>query len=244
MGSKEIVICENAQEIAQRAAERFARLAHKAISRSGCFAVALSGGNTPRAVNANLADHYREALDWPRIFLFWGDERPVPPDHKESNFRMARESLIDHVAIPDSNIFRILSELPPAEAARRYETELRRFFRTDKEKFPSFDLIFLGMGDDGHTASLFPGTPALAEQTRWVVSNPVEKLNTERITLTAPVINHAREVIVLVSGAAKAPALKQVLKGELQPKVYPSQLIRPRGRLVWLVDEAAASQLN
>ncbi len=236
--------------MARRAAERFAHNVQQSISRNGRFVVALSGGNTPSAMNAVLVEHYRVSLDWSRIFFFWGDERSVPPDHSDSNYRMACETLIDHVPVPPSNVFRVRAELPPAEAAKLYQQELRNFFRkdaghsSDKDDFPVFDLIFLGMGNDGHTASLFPGSPALSEKTRWVIENPVRVLNTERITFTAPLINHANEVIFLVSGTAKAPALKQVLEGPFDPTSCPSQLIQPQGRVVWLVDEAAAALLS
>ncbi|HEY3130878.1 MAG TPA: 6-phosphogluconolactonase, partial [Acidobacteriota bacterium] len=218
MSSKEIIVCKDAEDVARRAAERFASDARKAISRDGRFVVALSGGNTPRLMNAFLVQHYANSLDWSRTFLFWGDERAVPPDHEDNNYRMACETLIDHVPIPPSNAIRVRAELPPTEAAELYEKELRAFFRrgkdservTDQNNFPVFDLIFLGMGNDGHTASLFPGTPALSEKKRWVVENPVSVLNTERITFTVPLINQAREVIFLVSGTAKAPAVKRV----------------------------------
>jgi 6-phosphogluconolactonase len=242
MNRPEIIVCKDAEGVARQGAERFGNIARYAISRTGRFVVALSGGNTPRAVNVYLAHHYRDLLDWSRIFLFWGDERAVPPDHVDSNYRMARESLIDRVPIPSINVSRVRAETSPPEAARQYETELRNFFKQGRG-FPVFDLIFLGMGDDGHTASLFPGTPALLEKDRWVVENSVQKLNTERITFTAPLINQAEEVIFLVCGAAKASALKQVLEGAFDPDTYPSQLVRPRGRLVWLVDQGAAAQL-
>ena len=247
--SSEIVVCQDAADLARRGAECFIDGASQTISVDGRFVSALSGGSTPRAVNCYLADHYRDWHGWSRVFLFWGDERSVPPDHKESNYRMAHESLIDHVPIPSSNVFRIRAEESAAQAARKYELELQHFFhRGDPGQgeplLPEFHLIFLGMGEDGHTASLFPGTPALQERNRWVVENPVSKLNTQRITFTVPLINRAREVIFLVSGGAKAGALKQVLEGPFDPETYPSQLIRPRGRLLWLVDEAAAAQLS
>src|SRR5690606_983517 len=175
---------------------------------------------------------------------FWGDERTVPPDHPDSNYRMAKEALLDFVALPASNVHRISGELEPARAAAEYEQTLRSFFAKRAGK-TRFDLILLGMGDDGHTASLFPDTEALNETERLVVANHVPKLDTWRITLTAPIINDAAHVAFLVAGAGKAAVLKRVLQGPRQPHKLPSQLIQPvDGELVWLLDKAAASELD
>ncbi|MFY9979529.1 MAG: 6-phosphogluconolactonase, partial [Candidatus Sulfotelmatobacter sp.] len=185
-------------------------------------------------------------LPWERMFFFFGDERHVPPDDLESNFRMANESLLSKVPIPAGNIFRVPSENPDASAAAEaYEKSLRSFFGLQPGEFPRFDLILLGMGPDGHTASLFPETAALQEKSRLVVANWVEKLKTHRITVTLPVINAARRVLFLVSGTDKAAALHEVLEGKQPAEKYPSKLVRPtNGKLIWLVDRAAASGLS
>jgi len=239
---RELIITADPKELAVKAADLFAGVAQESIRQRGRFTAALSGGNTPRIVNQEISARLADQLDWSRIFIFFGDERPVPPDHPESNYRMARESLLEKVPIPSENVHRIPSEKDPQEAAKEYEADLRAVFPAPMD-FPVFDLIFLGMGEDGHTASLFPNSPALQEEERWVVKNRVERLETDRITLTLPVINRARNVIFLVAGASKAPALKQVLEGPPDPARYPSQSVLPRGRLVWLVDHAAASLL-
>lgn len=210
------------------------------------YRIALSGGSTPRGLYQALASHpFREQLPWPSIRLFWGDERPVPPDHPDSNFRMARESLLDHVPLAPDQVFRIEGERPPEDAASRYEEVLREHFHTGKDVPPRFDLLLLGMGPDAHTASLFPDTPALEETRRTVVANWVEKLNTFRITLTPPVLNAAGEVLFLVSGEDKADAVRTVLEGERRPRQYPAQLVNPtEGHVTWVLDRAAGSLLR
>jgi 6-phosphogluconolactonase len=209
------------------------------------FAVALSGGSTPRSLFSLLAGPERaQHIGWSKVHVFWGDERTVPPDDPDSNYRMAREALLDRVALPSSNVHRIPAELEPTRAAEEYAHTLRDFF-TRRTGAARFDLILLGMGADGHTASLFPGTAALDEHERWVVANYVEKLDTWRITLTLPVLNGAEHVAFLVAGAGKAETLKRVLQGPRQPRELPSQLIHPaQGTLVWLLDHAAAAQLD
>lgn len=247
---EEIEVYRDAERLARAAAEHFASLAAEAIAGQGRFAVALAGGSTPRATYRLLAgDEFASRVDWTRVHVFWGDERPVAPEHPDSNYRMAREALLDHVPLPAENVHRMRGELEPAQAAADYEQALRVFFAspaTDQEAKTTarFDLILLGMGDDGHTASLFPGTAAITEQTRWVIAHLVEKLDTWRITLTPAVINAAANVTFIVSGSIKAERLRQVLTGPYQPEVLPAQIVDPgRGRLRWLVDEAAASSL-
>lgn len=224
------------------AMEEFASCAEAAIAARGRFCVALSGGNTPRSVNAELAADYKNRLPWDKVYIFFGDERHVPPDDPQSNYRMVRESLLSKVPIPKENVHRILAELPAQAAAVQYEMDLRAFFHLPAGSWPRFDLIFLGLGDDGHTASLFPGSAGLEEHRRLVIANSVEKLETERITFTYPVLNHASEIVFLVSGKAKAQALKAVFTSP--PGSYPAQAVQPEnGKLLWLVDQDAAALL-
>jgi 6-phosphogluconolactonase len=205
--------------------------------------VALSGGSTPRATYALLATvEFASLVDWPRVHVFWGDERCVPLDDPDSNYRMARETLLDHVPLPTRNVHRIRGEMDPEAAAQAYAAELRAFFGT---QWPSFDLVLLGMGNDGHTASLFPGSATLHEDTRAVVAVTAhyEDRPAHRVTLTPPAINSARQVVFLVAGAAKAETLQAVLEGPADR--FPAQFIRPTsGQLAWLVDSAAASRLK
>ena len=233
----EIKVVPDAVEVAHEAAERFIAAANRAADEGRRFSVALAGGSTPKALYELLAtDAYRSRIDWARVEVFFGDERTVPPDHKDSNYRMARETLLSKVPIPGDNVYRMAGERDPNLAAKEYGQVL-------KEKFGEggLDLVLLGMGDDGHTASLFPDTAALDETKHRCVANFVPKLNTWRLTLTAPFINRAREVILLVSGAGKAARLHEVLEGGPDPRRLPVQLIRPEeGRHTWIVDAAAA----
>lgn len=219
------------------AANLFAQMAEAAPER---FSVALSGGSTPRALYERLAAvEMAERIPWRKVHLFWGDERCVPPDHPESNYGLAAAALLSRVPLPTENIHRIWGELPPAQAASLYEAELRAFFG----ETPAFDLVFLGMGEDGHTASLFPDSPALKESTRWAVhvahTAPPPPL-VSRVTLTFSVLNAARRVVFLVSGAAKAARFAQVWRGD----DFPAAQIHPKnGELLWLVDCDAAAAL-
>ena len=227
------------------AAEQVVTIAGAAIAARGRFAIGLSGGSTPRPLYELLASPaFASRIDWPNVHVFWGDERCVPPDHPDSNYRMARETLLDHVPLPPDNIHRMAGELDPAAAAADYESHLRAFFAGDGEAGPRFDLLLLGMGDDAHTASLFPGTAALGETERWVAANYVEKLDAWRLTLTPPALNAAAEIMVLVSGASKADAFHAVLSGPTDPDKYPAQVLNPdNGRLRWLVDSEAADRV-
>jgi 6-phosphogluconolactonase len=224
-------------ELALAAARDFAERAAAAIAERGRFAVALAGGSTPKATYEVLARDYSGSLDWEKVHFFFGDERTVPPDHEDSNFRMARETLLDHV--PAAGVHRMRGELQPEEAAALYEEELKEFFGDT----PEFDLILLGIGDDGHTASLFPWTPALGVAGRLTVANFVEKLDTVRLTLTTSVLNNARAADFLVAGESKARALAEILEGDADPRKYPAKLIRPRGETTWFLDHRAASRL-
>jgi 6-phosphogluconolactonase len=233
--------------LAQAATEHVVTRAVETVAAQGQFAVALSGGSTPRSTYALLASpEFAGRVDWPHVHVFWGDERCVPPDHPDSNYRMAREALLDHVPIPARNVHRIRGEMEPAQAADEYERTLRTFLAARPGGSPScFDLVLLGMGSDGHTASLFPGTAAIREETRWVVAHDVHKLSAWRVTLTPVAINAAAHVTFLVAGAGKAERLREVLAGPHQPDVLPAQIVRPTdGQLLWLVDAAAAAHLR
>jgi 6-phosphogluconolactonase len=244
----EIRTYPDALSLARAAARHFVNLAAEAIAVNGRFVVALSGGSTPGDLYALLAtDEFASQVNWLRLHVFWGDERCVPPDCACSNYQTARESLLDHVPLLAQNIHRIQGELRPEEAAINYEATLRAFFADHGRKGPQaarFDLVLLGMGDDGHTASLFPGTAALREPARWVAAHYVDKLGAWRVTLTPLAINAAAQVTFVVSGANKAERLKDVLNGPYQPDNLPAQIIKPHnGHMLWLVDSAAAATL-
>lgn len=242
-GAPQVKIFEDADALAHAAARRFVESAEDAVNASGRFSVALAGGNTPREVYELIAGgEFAARVDWSSSHVFFGDERCVPPDSQESNYRMAYETLLGRVPLPPANVHRVEGAGDPAENARAYEDELRAFFGA--AEWPEFDLVLLGLGDDGHTASLFPHTPALDAGRAWVAANRVEKLGSFRITLTAPAINHARRVLFLVSGRSKAARLAEVVKGNFEPERLPAQLIRPvAGELEWFVDEEAAREL-
>jgi 6-phosphogluconolactonase len=238
-------IVDDAASLFHAAAEDFTNRVEFTLKSSDRFTVALSGGSTPKGLFSLLASSYRERLPWNKIFFFWGDERHVPPDSSESNYRMANEALLSKVPIPASNIFRVRAEDPDANrAAAQYEQTLRDFFHPAAGSFPQFDLILLGLGPDGHCASLFPGTAALQEKSRLVVANWVDKFKTFRITFTVPLINQAKAVEFLVGGADKSAALYEVLEGGGSTDQFPSKVIHPvKGQLMWLVDKAAAASL-
>jgi 6-phosphogluconolactonase len=242
----DIIICPDAAELNRRAAERFVALANEASASSGRFAVALSGGSTPKALYSLLAtSQYAGQIPWSRVHLFWGDERCVPPDHGDSNYRMVRESLLTKISIPSENVHRMAGEKEPKLAAAEYENELKNFFQLSEGAPPRFDLILLGLGDDGHTASLFPGSGALKETKGFVAANFVEKLNTYRLTFTLPVLNHAAHVFFLVAGASKAPIVKELLGAKSGTANYPAAKIQPRdGNLTWMITQDAAANLR
>ena len=251
-----LMVVADVKALNAAAVDEIKNAAEAAIREHGKFTIALSGGNTPRAVYSLLAEN-KDSFPWTKTFFFFGDERSVPPDHPDSNYRMVNEVLFSRVPLPAANIFRVAAELGAAKAAEQYEAVIREFFRLQPGKlppgklqpgelqpgqFPRFDLVLLGMGDEGHTASLFPGSPAMSEMSRLVVSNWVEKLKTDRITFTFPVINNAGEVMFLVAGAGKAEIVKEVFTTEGEK--YPVQHVHPQhGRLLWIVDQAAASLL-
>jgi 6-phosphogluconolactonase len=246
-----IRIFPDADQLARFAARLFLSRLTLTMSLQVEFTVALSGGSTPKKMFEILGNDERLKKQvghglWDYVHFFWSDERHVPPDHAESNYKLAYDSMLSPLGIRETNIHRIKGELEDAgEAARQYEAEILRDFPVSEGQLPKFDLIFLGMGSDGHTASLFPGTKALQEENRLVVSNWVGKFYTERITMTAPLLNNATCVVFLVSGQDKALPLKGVLEGRYEPLQLPAQLVRPEsGKLMWLLDSAAASLLG
>ena len=236
------------EAVSRAAADEFVELARGAIERHGRFCVALSGGSTPRRLYELLADPPRRpSVPWDHVEFFWGDERAVPPEHQDSNYRMAAAALLDPLGIPAEHRHRIRAELADLEAAaREYQLDIARVFGVSPDGPPPvFDLVLLGMGPDGHTASLFPYSEALPERRRWVVSHFVARLDVKRITLTPPILNRARDIRLLVVGADKANVLQQALEGPRDPERYPVQLVMPEsGHLVWLVDKDAASGLR
>jgi 6-phosphogluconolactonase len=237
-----IQIYPSTEELSHAAAQLFVQTSQETLEFSDRFAVVLSGGSTPEPVYRLLAQEpYREHVRWSNTHVFWGDERCVPRNHAENNAHMAWDRLLRHVPIPRNQVHPILSEEPPPEAANHYETILRVFFHDTPARF---DLVFLGLGGNGHTASLFPHTPILKERDRWVKEVFVPELNRYRVSLTAPIVNQASRVVFLAHGRPKAQVLKDVLVGPLQPEELPAQLIRPAsGQILWLVDRDAASGL-
>ncbi len=247
MSAAELRILEHGEELAREAADFVVWLGEQAIARHGRFRLALSGGSTPKALHGLLAGPaFANLLDWSRVAFFFGDERCVPPDHADSNFRMANETLLKPLKIAQDRVFRMRGEDTPEQAARHYEDSIRKEFGVAAPAWPSFDLILLGLGDDGHTASLFPQTQALSERQSLVVPNQAPQGTKQRLTFTAPLINHAQAVVFLVSGAGKAPAVKAVLEDRAaDPKKFPAKLVQPeQGRLIWFLDHAAAAELS
>ncbi len=252
----ELVRVPDRAALARNAAERFVLIARQAIQESGRFTVALSGGSTPRELYALLATpEFAQQVDWTRVHVFWGDERAVPPDSPESNYRMAREQLAG-LPIPADQVYRIMSEEEPAQAALEYEQTLREMLvptlappplsavEGQVEVMPCLDLVLLGLGANGHTASLFPHAAALHETRRWVVAEYIPEVGMYRITLTAPILNAAEHILFLVAGADKAQTVQAVLRGPYSPEDLPAQLVQPQhGHLVWLLDRKAASAL-
>jgi 6-phosphogluconolactonase len=230
--------------LARAAAEEITKSAEEAIAARGWFTIALSGGNTPKPVYRLLAQEPR--IDWDRVHVFWGDDRHVPPNHPGSNFGMAMDMLLSKVSIPLDNVHRMRTEKPDAQrVAAEYEWTLRSAFDLDDDEWPRFDLVLMGIGADAHTASLFPGSDAVRERSRLAIAPWVSSLGTFRVTLTAPVFNHAALALFLVSGEEKAEALRAVLEGDFQPDRFPAQVVRPEeGKLLWLVDRAAARCLR
>jgi 6-phosphogluconolactonase len=241
-GSTEVRIFSDIEEMSRAAAERVVTLSRSAKA-SRRFALALSGGSTPARLYSLLgAPPYRDAIDWSALHLFWADERCVPPDHAESNFRLVRDTLLSRVALPGGNIHRIIGEAGPERAAREYEESIRSFF--GPALFPVFDLILLGAGEDGHTASLFPGAPALLERSRIAVAVVFEPPKLSRVSLTLPLLNHASQVLFLAAGRTKAGVVHEIME-DGNPKQYPAGMVKPvRGRVTWMIDREAAGMLT
>ena len=241
MSSPQIQVVSTSADLARAAAERVVLAARDNIEQSGGFTLVLSGGSTPKTLYELLAsDEHRNQIDWSRVEIFFGDERTVPPDHPDSNYRMASEALLTKVPINPEKIHRFRGEIDPEQAAKEYGQLLKQRFGDDGGP----DLVLLGIGDDGHTASLFPHTSALRETKHRAVANPVPKLNTTRLTLTAPLINRAREVLVLAAGDKKAPVLREILEGAPDSDRLPIQMIWPiSGNLIYLLDAAAAAMM-
>jgi 6-phosphogluconolactonase len=245
VSEREIIVCRDLADLNRRAADCFTALAEEVAARSASFTVALSGGSTPKPLYALLAsDGYKERIPWPRVHLFWGDERCVPPDHPQSNYRLVRESLLARVKITTENVHRMQGEKDPAVAALEYEAVLKEFFRLPAGALPHFDLILLGIGEDGHTASLFPESGALEATEGLVTACYVDKLKAHRLTLTLPVLNAGKHIVFLVAGRSKAAIVKQVLKTKGASEL-PAARVRPSaGRLLWLLTADAAAELE
>jgi 6-phosphogluconolactonase len=239
-------IFPTADDVAHAAARLFVEVAWQAIAQRGQFCVALAGGNTPRATYRVLAgDDFRTQVEWNNVQVFWSDERCVSPDNPDSNFGMARKELLLHVALPFENIHRMEAESANlGRAAQAYEAVMRRYLPLNARGFPQFDLILLGLGVEGHTASLFPGAKQLAETSRWVSTPLVAKLKSHRMTLTLPVLNAARAVLFSVCGSEKAQALREVLEGEHDPPLPAQMVTVPEGSRAFVVDELAAALLG
>ena len=248
MANRKVELFADGVEIAQRAADEVVRIASEAAAARGAFTIALSGGSTPKVLYALLAENpaLRNSLPWDKMKVFFGDERHVGPGRADSNFQMASDTILSKVPLQPEQIHRIKGEYPDtAQAAVEYEATIQREFALQTGEFPRFDLVLLGMGSEGHTLSLFPGTKALHETQRIVTRNWVGKLYTERITLTAPAANNAANIIFMITGADKACALKAVLEGPHEPEQLPAQMIQPsNGKLSWLADQAAGSMLS
>ena len=245
---RDIRVYPGAAALARGVRDEFARAALEAVTARGRFTVALAGGTTPKQAYSDLAgaqESGAQRLPWDRIHVFFGDERCVPPDHPDSNFHMARGALLGRVPLPPSNVHPLRGGDAPEEAAKAGEAELRKFFDLRPGGFPRFDLVMLGLGTDGHTASLFPGTDALNETARLVRANWVQKLEAYRLTFTFPVLNAAAQVLFTASGSGKAQVLREVLHAGPDGPSHPAARVRPAGgRLLWFVDEAAAGELH
>lgn len=241
--NRQIQIYKTKFELVQAASELFVGAVERTREEGGRCTIALAGGNTPREVYQKLAtDPFKRRIDWRKLHLFWGDERTVPPGHADSNFGMARAAMLAQVPIPQANVHRIKGEISPMQAANEYEAELQRAFKSQPIEF---DLVLLGIGEDGHTASLFPGTDALTEATKPVTAVYVPKFDKWRVTLTFPVINQAREVAFLIAGKSKAQIVADILELNQPEAKWPASMVQPEeGVLHWLLDAEAAALMK
>jgi len=245
MAKPQIIILDDAQSLFVRAAEEIVHISGEAICTHGQFALCLTGGNTPADVYSLIATRFHLSVDWNAVHLFWGDERCVPPDDPASNYAMANRTMLSKLSLEPEQIHRMRGEADPEAAAGQYETELREFFSLDEGEVPRFDLILLGLGDNVHIASLFPGIPAIHEKQRLAVAVEVDAPQRHRITLTPPVLNNAARVMFIVSGQNKAEAVRLALEGPRDPDKYPAQIIDAnQGEVMWLLDRPAASLLS
>lgn len=250
MSKVHLEVYPDQKSLMRAAAEHVVNISESSLTTRGRFTLALSGGKTPRPLYQLLAtDEFLPLIDWNQTQVFWGDERCVPPEHPDSNYHMARELLLDYVPLPMDHIYRFKGELEPEQAAELYEERLHAFFSgregSPEHPRPRFDLVLLGIGDDGHTASLFPHTPGLTEVNRWATAHWVEKLDAWRLTLTPTALNEASHLLFVVEGENKAEAMRAIFDPDTDPMMYPAKLIQPRdGSVTWLVDEAAARLLN
>jgi 6-phosphogluconolactonase len=245
MAEPKIVVLKEPHELFVHAAEEIAHVAGESVCTHGEFTICLSGGSTPAATFELLATRFQYSLDWKEVQFYWGDERCVPPENPESNYAMANRTLLSKIELRPEQVHRMLGELPPAQGALAYEEELRRTFSLSGDQLPRFDLILLGLGDNRHTASLFPGNPAIHENKRMVVGVDVDAEPRNRLSFTPPLINNAQRVMFLVAGANKADAVHDVIEGPRDPDRFPAQIVVPtNGELFWFLDEAAASKLS
>ncbi len=245
MSQGNVVVCPDFEMLSRRAAAEFVTVAKQSVVESGRFAVALSGGSTPRGLYSLLSTaEFRDQVPWTHAHLFWGDERCVAPEHPDSNYGMVRDVLLSRISIPQENVHRMKGEVDPEASAMEYENELRAFFRLGPGEFPRFNLILLGLGEDGHTASLFPGAQILPEGSRLVAAVYVQRMKRRRLTLTLPVLNHSANIFFLVAGREKALVLRDVLQQKSRSELLPAQQVEPvRGRLLWIVEQDAGSLL-
>jgi 6-phosphogluconolactonase len=239
----ELHLFKNADDLSAGAAKWIADYISATLKKQDRFIIVLSGGSTPKKLHTLLAaSPYKEQVDWSKLHIFWGDERAVPFDDVRNNARMAFETLLNHVPVPKTQVHIMRTDLDPVAAASEYEKILHRYFDTTG---PTFDLVLLGMGDDGHTLSLFPGTQVIHEENKWATAYFLKAQGMFRITLTAPIVNRAQKVAFLVAGEDKAIALREVIEGDYRPDIYPSQVIQPEdGETHWFLDKAAAEHLQ
>lgn len=245
MSRSNIIVADDAQALYVRSAEEITHFAGEAICTHGEFTLCLSGGSTPAATYELLATRFQLSVDWKEVQFFWGDERCVPPDDPASNYGMANRTMLSRLALRPDQVHRIRGEEPPEQAARAYEEDLRKRFGLMEGEFPQFSLVLLGLGENSHTASLFPGSPAIHETERMAVAVEVDAPERHRVSLTAPVFNSAARVMFMAAGENKAQAVRNILQGPRDPEKFPAQLIAPsNGELVWLLDKAAARLLS